>query len=422
MRLLLVLLFVGSALANPAQEYLPSLEGAKVFRATIESEDKLSAIIPYREKQGYEILKYGQVRGDEIHILVTADNVDAFERFLLENDIHYSIATDDVQRAVDEEAARQRNASAIRANGRLSFTAYPRYDAIVNFLRQIASDRSDIATLLSLGYSGEGRIIYGLKISSGGTNKPAVLVEGALHSREWITVSSVTYFINEFIENANNTDLFQSVDWYFIPVLNPDGYEFTHTSYRLWRKTRKVNPGSSCRGIDGNRNFGHYWMEIGASQNPCDDTYAGPEAFSEVETQVLRDFVLANADTIKLYLSYHSYGNYFLYPWGYTTDLPDNDQELRDLAQAADDAQATVRGTRYTIGSIATALYYAAGGSSDWVKAGGGVELSYTVELQGGGLFGFDIPASEIIPVGQETFLGLRAFGEYIASKYGSAK
>lgn len=63
----------------------------------------------------------------------------------------------------------------------------------------------------------------------------------------------------------------------------------------------------------------------------------------------------------------------------------------------------------------------AAGGSDDWVKGVGGVELAYTLELPGGGLYGFDLPASEIVPASQEIFLATRVFGEYIATKFGSS-
>ncbi|KAK0073986.1 hypothetical protein PV325_008920 [Microctonus aethiopoides] len=67
---------------------------------------------------------------------------------------------------------------------------------------------------------------------------------------------------------------------------------------------------------------------IGASDDPCSEIYAGPNAFSENETQALRDFVLANSNTIKVYLTLHSYGQYLLHPWGYTSDLPENEPVL----------------------------------------------------------------------------------------------
>jgi len=60
-----------------------------------------------------------------------------------------------------------------------------------------------------------------------------------IHAREWISPAAVTYFINELVTKSNNYwDILQAVDFYFFPVVNPDGYEFTFESDRLWRKTR----------------------------------------------------------------------------------------------------------------------------------------------------------------------------------------
>ncbi|XP_046737158.1 uncharacterized protein LOC124405932 [Diprion similis] len=418
MHLLFLLLAIGTAVAVPVEEQVPSLEGAKVYRLIADTDEKLSSVLAYDGQDGYDILKAGHTLGDEIHLLVTADNVEAFESVLDENEIDNVVMTEDVQAAVEAEATRQSTASNARLDGRISFEAYHRYDVIVKYLEDLAENYSDFASLIEIGESFEGRTIYGLKISSGGTGKPAILIDAGIHAREWIAPATVIYIISQLVEETTNSHLFENVDWYIIPVLNPDGYEYTHTTYRLWRKTRSTRTGNLCRGVDPNRNFEYYWMLTGASSASCSETYAGPEAFSELETQALRDFVLANNETIKLYLTFHSYGNYFLYPWGYTSELPDNEEELRTLAEAADEALSTVRGTRYTIGTSTNVLYAAAGGSDDWVKGVGGVELAYTLELPGGGSYGFDLPASDIGVVGQETFLAIRVFLKYIDDNF----
>lgn len=185
---------------------------------------------------------------------------------------------------------------------------------------------------------------------------------------------------------------------------------------RLWRKTR--SQGRQCYGVDGNRNFDFHWMETGASSQECSETYAGSQAFSEPETAALRDYVLEHAHHIKLYLTFHSYGQYLLYPWGYTSALPEDADELHALATRVNAAIAAVAGTRYTIGSSTNVLYPAAGGSDDYVKGVGGVALSYTIELPGGGTWGFDLPTSRILPVVRETFEGIRVYQAYVEEKY----
>lgn len=187
---------------------------------------------------------------------------------------------------------------------------------------------------------------------------------------------------------------------------------------RLWRKNR--SPSSFCKGTDNNRNYGFHWNEIGASSYQCSEIYAGKAAFSEKESSQMRDYVLntITPQNIKLYLTFHSYGQYILYPWGYTSNLPSNWRTLDALAQDVNKAIMAVRGTTYTIGSSTNVLYAAAGGSDDWMMSVG-VPLSYTIELPGGGSTGFNPPASSILPIVTETFPGIQVYADYVSTNYG---
>lgn len=69
-----------------------------------------------------------------------------------------------------------------------------------------------------------------MKISSGGSNKPIIYVQAAIHAREWIAPPVALYIINQLVENPNNAYLYEDIDWVIIPVVNPDGYEYTHTT------------------------------------------------------------------------------------------------------------------------------------------------------------------------------------------------
>jgi murein tripeptide amidase MpaA len=73
-------------------------------------------------------------------------------------------------------------------------------------------------------------------------------------------------------------------------VMNVDGYEYSHTTNNMWRKSRKPNTGTTCIGTDLNRNFGTNHCGIGSSTNPCSDTYCGKTAFDNVETNNLKAF------------------------------------------------------------------------------------------------------------------------------------
>lgn len=245
--------------------------------------------------------------------------------------------------------------------------------------------------------------------------KPVVILDAGIHAREWLAPTTALYLIEQLVGPSGS--LLDKLDWIIIPLLNPDGYEYTHTRERFWRKTRSKNSGSSCYGTDGNRNFDYHWMEVGASSSPCSETYAGYKPFSEPETSALRDLLLK--ENVKLYLTMHTYGQYFLYPWGWTSNLPDNWRDLDALARQASSAIQGVTGTRYTVGSSTNVLYAAAGGSDDYALALGKAPYSYTIELPGGGSGGFNPPASSILPVCTETMAAFTTVAKHVAQLYG---
>ena len=152
-------------------------------------------------------------------------------------------------------------------------------------------------------------------------NKPAMYIDGGIHAREWIAPAVVTYMINELTENlSGQEDLIDNLDWYFIASANPDGYQYSLDSDRMWRKTRSYHEGDLCIGTDANRNWDWHFDDGGASDSSCSDSYHGPYAFSEIEDVNVRDFMLPLKGQIKFVDSIHSYSQLILIPWGYTTD------------------------------------------------------------------------------------------------------
>jgi murein tripeptide amidase MpaA len=130
-----------------------------------------------------------------------------------------------------------------------------------------------------------------------------------LNRREWISPAAVTYVIDSIVTNwdSESQDI-RSIDWYILPVMNPDGYEFTFRGDRLWRKNRRRH--TLCSGVDLNRNYGHRWGGQGSSKQPCSETFAGSRAFSEPETNAVQRFLKESAANFKASLSFHSYGQY----------------------------------------------------------------------------------------------------------------
>ncbi|XP_050591927.1 carboxypeptidase B-like [Bombus affinis] len=412
-------IFVAAVLAVD-EEVLPPLNGMQALSISYETAEQLSLLKNYVDTPGFDFVRSTH---DLVDVFVTADEIEEFKNLLKQHRMNYTVLIDDVQRLVMQEYIAQgmeRKLKALTKNyaasGHLSFTYYPNYKEVNEYLNYLTNTYADVASLITIGNSYEGRSMKVLKLSTGGQNKPAIFIDGGIHAREWIAPATVLYMVELLLTGHKN--LLTNIDWYVLPVLNPDGYEFTHSksSNRLWRKTRS-NTGLTCKGVDGNRNYDMEWMATGASNNPCSDTYAGPRPFSEPENQHLRDFILARKGQIKAYLTFHSYGQYILYPWGWTSKVPSNEPELRKVAIQCATAIAKSRKTQYTYGTSANHLYPAAGGSDDWAMGKAGISLSYTYELPGGN-YGFLLPASEIKPVGIETFEAIKVIHQYVTEKY----
>jgi hypothetical protein len=120
---------------------------------------------------------------------------------------------------------------------------------------------------------------------------------------------------------------------------------------------------------------------------------------------------------VKAYFAIHSYGQYWLYPWGWTSALTSDDKDLNRLANVATTALRQLYGTAYTVGTSTNVLYAAAGGADDWAYGGAGVKYSYTVELRDKGSYGFQLPASQIRPTCAETTAAFIAFAKQLATE-----
>ncbi|KAF1530856.1 Carboxypeptidase A1, partial [Eudyptula albosignata] len=209
----------------------------------------------------------------------------------------------------------------------------------------------------------------------------------------------------EYGQDPSVTAILDSMDIFFEIVTNPDGFAFTHSSNRMWRKTRSINPGSHCVGVDPNRNWDAGFGGSGSSSNPCSETYRGPYAHSEREVKAIVDFIRGHGN-MKSVISIHSYSQMLLFPYGYKRVPAPNYQELNELAKKAVSDLAAVYGTKYTYGSVVDTIYMADGTTIDWAYDNG-VKYSFTFELRDTGRYGFLLPSTQIIPTATETWPAL---------------
>ncbi|KAI8439586.1 hypothetical protein MSG28_013313 [Choristoneura fumiferana] len=345
-------------------------------------------------------------------ILVKHDAIENVTRVFKRENIAYDVIIENLQKRIDEEnppLSPEEMELHDRRGHRMTWKQYHRLEDIHGFMDYLAKTYPSIISVKTIGKSYENRDLKILRISDGKSTNKAVFIDGGIHAREWISPATVTYFINQFAENFDvESDDVKNTDWYFLPVVNPDGYEHTHTVDRLWRKNRKPsNVARVCSGTDLNRNFGYRWGGKGASSNPCSETFRGRAAFSEPESKALADFITTSATNFSAYLTYHSYGQYLLYPWGYDNVVPPDYKEMDAVGKAMAQAIQSTGGSTYSVGSSSRLLYPASGGSDDWAKSRG-IKYSYTIELSDTGRYGFILPVSYVEPVAKENLAGLR--------------
>ncbi|KAI3396077.1 hypothetical protein diail_494 [Diaporthe ilicicola] len=237
-----------------------------------------------------------------------------------------------------------------------------------------------------------------------GPGKPAVLYHGTVHAREWITTLVVEYLTLQLINGyeAGNNDtrtVLDTFDFYIVPVVNPDGFVYTQTIDRLWRKNRQPGPGNSmCVGRDINRDWEFAWNPNsgGASADPVlTALYASSETVG-----------------IKLYIDWHSYGQYFLFPYGYneTIYLPHLGKWKKTGSLMSETIRdGSDRRTTFTFGPGGAILYRSVGNSRDHVYAIEGADFSWTIELPDTGDFCFVLPPELIRPTVEEQWAGQQA-------------
>ncbi len=318
--------------------------------------------------------------------------------------LEFEILIDDVQRLIDLEQQGHQVA------GDEWFEDYKTWEQINARLNELAGLRPDLATVIDVGDSYEGREIRGILITApGAQTKPALLINGCQHAREWVSPMTCMYAVERLIENydtdARIRAILDTMEIYVVPVVNPDGYVYTWTTNRLWRKNR--NPDGS---VDLNRNWEHEWGGVGSSSDPRSDLYRGPAPFSEPETQAMRDFILQRPQIVS-HVDFHSYSQFMLHPWGYTSQPSPDYSTHNSIAVAMTDAIRDVHGKNYIPGIWYTVLYPSSGIMIDWMYAQRGA-VSYTCELRDTGQFGFILPADQIIPTAEEAFAGLLELAE----------
>nr|XP_056702607.1 carboxypeptidase A1-like [Euleptes europaea] len=414
MKLLLIFGFLLSA-AFGKQLFV----GDQVLRIRAENEEQLGMLKELEERRDLQIdFWLGPAKPKlPVDMRVPFQSLQSVKVFLESGGIPYTIMIEDLQDLLDKEKETMLlSRKHERSSGKFSFSSYHTIEEIYSWMDDFVAENPNLVSKLQIGRSYEGRPIYILKFSTGGDRRPAIWIDTGIHSREWITQATGLWtagkIASEFGKDASLTAVLDSMDIFLEIVTNPDGFAYTHTMNRMWRKTRSINAGSPCIGVDPNRNWDAGFGGPGSSSNPCAETYHGSFPHSESEVKSIVDFILGHGN-VKSVLSIHSYSQMLMFPYGYKPEPAPDHQELNDLAREAVSALEDVYGTVYTFGSTIDTIYRADGTTIDWSYENG-VKYSYTFELRDTGRYGFILPANQIIPTAEETWVALMKIMEHV--------
>lgn len=313
------------------------------------------------------------------------------------------------------------------------FEEYHNYDAIVMWYKYQASNHSNLVRYVeSIGKSYHGLDMPAVHITaSTNPQRRKIYFQCQIHAREWISGAVCMYVVNHLLTKYGGTDevaqevtdILNNVEFIIVPFVNPDGYEFTWSTDRLWRKNRRIVSSQAgleepCVGVDINRNFPEGW-KAGGKMNPieCAEDYGGPNPSSEPETQNIMNYWKQNGPIIGA-IDWHSYGQLILHPWAWTQDNTKHDGTLVHLGQEMADIIEKVHGSKYT-SEKSIDLYQCFGIATDWFYSddaasnnGGYRSAAFVIELRDKGEYGFLLPAEQIIPTGEELFPAVLHFAK----------
>jgi len=301
-------------------------------------------------------------------------------------------------------------------------------------MHALADANASLASIVNLGTSSGGLPLEAVKISASRNAGRKILILGAHHAREWISAEVPAFTASRLVERAADPQiapLLQQAEIWIVPVVNPDGKEWSHNpqGYRLWRKNRVPIPPfavggvlySNCLGVDPNRNYSYFWGQGAASTtDPRFELYQGSGAFSEAESTAIRN--LATQVQFQSAVSYHSYGQYIFHP-----GLPVDGQcdaacqqrvaALADMATAMSQAMKASRGTDYPVFTDEavgdTGDCAISGDCAEWLFHERGT-LAVTIELPPANYDDdptriFVLDGDEIRPIFEENWLGILA-------------
>jgi len=291
-----------------------------------------------------------------VYVYITSGGYEMVKEAFQKQNLTFEVLINDWQQLIDDEVSTMaKRRSQHGGKDGFDFENYHTFQEVAEFVRAESEMKPTQVNVTSLGKTFEDRDILLVKVGrklGESSAKPVVYVNCAIHAREWISTSVCVWMIRQ-LTDAKNAELLERYDWWFVPVANPDGYDYSWTKDRMWRKSRSPGP-SSCFGVDLNRNFEVGWNQT--VRDSCSSSYGGSKPFSEIETSTIANLLASNQKQIKVALFLHSFSQLWLSPYGYNSDLPIDNKDLEKVMKAGVDALHSRYNTTFVYGSIANVL------------------------------------------------------------------
>ncbi|KAI8439584.1 hypothetical protein MSG28_013311 [Choristoneura fumiferana] len=377
-----------------------SYEGAQVWRTTITNDAQMSLIRKLHDDRDISLWRLTPDHGD--FLIHATRKVDVNRRLSSQPyNMNHTVLVLDVQHRLDSLATPTPTwtGKTLKLGHRLDFTFYPELDVINEYLSAISTQYKSLSEIQTIGYSVENRTIQMAVVSNKNPKNAAILIVAGVHAREWIGVTSALYILDQLLNDFDNHPVHvKNIDWYIIPVVNPDGYEYSHKKDRLWKKNRRKFP--NCCGVDLNRNFGKYWsMNDATSKKQCRENYAGTKEFSEPESSAVQSVI----ETVKIsaFVDIHAFGQELNYPWAATAERTPHGKVLHDVAKDMSKAILSKNGSTYKFGSGYRKINPTYGSAVDFMYSEG-VHHAYAIETRDTGQYGFLLPPEQIVDTGKE--------------------
>ncbi|XP_013930445.1 PREDICTED: mast cell carboxypeptidase A-like [Thamnophis sirtalis] len=300
-----ILTFLGLLFTPLGRVLVHSFDSDKVFRVKLENENQLNVLKDLASTIQLDFWHPHSVQhvliGKNVDFRVSSDQTNFVQKILEQNQIQNRIVFHNLQNEIEKQLDGGKH-----FRKKHFYTRYNEWEKIAAWTRRMAKKHAKLISRIEIGKTYEERPMYVLKVGKQSNPKKAIFMDCGIHAREWISPAFCQWFVKEAVttygRDKDMTLLLDNINFYVLPVFNVDGYVWTWTKDRMWRKNRSNNTNSDCIGTDLNRNFNAAWG--------C--------------------------------------------------------KIQNELAKEAVDALHSLYQTEYTYGSIATTIYLAPGGSDDW--------------------------------------------------------